>query len=215
MKKLLKKIALLPLFCGLILTSACSNDDENGNDNNNNDIPTSWFDGTITATVVNGNDYDDLIDEIVAWAWANYDYSDDGNEIIARGNWANGGFTITLPATLGDRFLFPGGEEIEDDFETITVSDRNLRISLFEGIRFDAEGIGGFRKYREDENSRREMIIVYADRDATVIGTEGLYTFQISLKRGWNKVYVTERYRGELIQTTEPISGLRWHFFRD
>ena len=40
MKKMIKKLALLPLFCGLLLTSACSNDDDNNNGNKL--VGTTW-----------------------------------------------------------------------------------------------------------------------------------------------------------------------------
>jgi len=209
MKKLLKKLALLPLFCGLVLTSACSNDDENGN---GNDIPTSWFDGTITATVVNGNDYNDLISRVGAVTRAN-----NSLETIATSAWSSGGFTITLPETLESRFLWSIESEFED-MPHVIISDRNARISSAEIEAFDDQNnvVGVFMNIREDENLFVMTILAYADRDVSQIGSDGYdQTWNLSLRRGWNKIYVIERETatgGEVLFTTEAVNGLRWHF---
>jgi len=228
MKKLLKKLALLPLFCGLVLTSACSTDEENGNGNGSNDIPTSWFDGTFTATVVNGNAYNDLIDKI--GVFISIDTNDNWiNEKIATGTWSNGGFTISLPTTLDSRFLWLLGDIYGTTF---TFSDRNARIThFFDGtprIRaFDSDGnlLGFLWNELEGENWWVDMEIVYADRDVTIIGTytysceyEGwteTETWSVSLRRGWNKIYIVDKSTEtswDILFTTEPISGLRWYF---
>ena len=57
MKQTLKLLTLFISFCGLLLTASCNKEKDE-------EIPTSWFDGTITAIVENGNDYDDLIDNM-------------------------------------------------------------------------------------------------------------------------------------------------------
>jgi len=41
MKKVLKKLALLPLFCGLLVTSSCNSD--NDNEDTNQLVGTTWF----------------------------------------------------------------------------------------------------------------------------------------------------------------------------
>ena len=220
MKKLLKKLALLPLFCGLILTSACSNDDENGNDNNN-DIPTGWFDGTITATVVDGNEYNDLISGVEA---VGLTFVDGGDiETIATGTWANGGFTITLPATLDNRFLFRIGDEFESDPDLLdfTVSNMDAMATIFDGIAIraldsDGNSLGSIWHYRENASSH----IIYVDRDVIISGTfyyDGFSeVWNISFRRGWNKLYIVERETAtgfEELRTTEYISGFRWYFW--
>jgi len=210
MKKLLKKLALLPLFCGLVLTSACSNDDENGND-----IPTSWFDGTITATVVNGNDYNDLIRRIVALCVEN-------NEEIASGTWLNGGFSITLPATLPNDMLFSLYEEAGAG---VIISNRDAKIiETVAFLAFDSEGHNvGVLIYGDLEIM---VAFTYADRDVTVtggftnddFGFSFSVTHNVSLKRGWNKVFGTERTTEtgiEVSTSTQPINGLRWHFVEE
>ena len=211
MKKLLKKLALLPLFCGFILTSACSNDDENSNDNNN-DIPTSWFDGTITATVVNGNDYNDLIYRVVARICCCFGET-------TSGSWSNGGFTLTLPATLDSRYL---ADWFENE-ENIVMSDRNARMNRELDLRAynsDGEEVGDFMLSKEDGDKFVWVFFVYTDRDVTITGTtndsEIQLIYNLSLKRGWNRVYITDLeiengLRRDISST--PISGLRWHFY--
>jgi len=205
MKKLLKKLALLPLLCGLVLTSACSNDDENGND-----IPTSWFNGTITATVVNGNDYNDLIDRV--GVFVEFDSNDNWiNEKIAIDTWSNSGFTITLPTTLDRRLLWQVGDGFGD---LVVVSDANAWMNdMFEIKALDNDNsvIGSFLNIRTNENSMVSAFIVYADRDFTIIGTDYGDTWNISLKKGWNKVYVTET-ETSWMASTQAVSGLRWYF---
>jgi len=205
MKKLLKKLALLPLFCGLVLTSACSNDDDNGNDNNN-DIPTSWFDGTITATVVNGNDYNDLISSVVYGT--------------ATGIWSNGGFTITLPTIPLDQLTaitIPG----------LIISDNNTRIYEATFIRgLDSEGnlVGELHHIKEEENSFAGANFIYVDRDVTITGLlfiddEGYFVsegdfplrWNVSLKKGWNWMYFTTDETGAEM-STRAVSGMRWYF---
>ena len=110
MKKTLKLLTLSTLFCGLLLTASCNKN--NDNEENGNEIPTSWFNGTITAVVENGNDYNSVIKRVFAmllyeyldeeeWLWAEV-YA-----VIAFGNYVNSGFTITLPNSLNDKYLFP------------------------------------------------------------------------------------------------------------
>jgi len=226
MKKLLKKLALLPLFCGLLLTSACSDNDLYDDDGT---LTSGWFDGTFTAIVQGGSNYNDLIDSVIATKW--WDTGDDwGNEIIAQGNWSNGSFTMTLPETVDSRFLFRAGDEFPD---FLTISDGNARISDGLGFRaIDANRciVGSLWKaYTETENTLEGFFIVFADRDVTITGEytytdtwEGVtYTdtdvWNVSLRRGWNWVResgkrIEENHWQYEITTMSPPSGLRWHF---
>ena len=203
---------------------SCS-DDENGNN-----IPTSWFDGTLTAVIQNGSSYNNLIDSVIGvglWETAN----DWGSEIIAQGSWSNGSFTITLPETLDSRFLFRINDEV-GDLSTVTISDRNAGIANVRFGAVDANSciVGSFHEpYVERENAWEEFFIVFADRDVTITGEytwtdtwEGVtYTdtevWNVSLRRGWNWLRGAEREVRENhwqfeITTMSPPSGLRWHF---
>jgi hypothetical protein len=214
MKKTLKQIALLPLFCGLLLTVAC-----NKNDDKDDETPSGWFNGVITAVVENGNNYNSLIGKVSAMVeFYNEATRDWVVEEIASGNWSNGGFTLTLPATLDDKFL---RNLVAGDIPTgITISDRNAKVS--EGIWFRAYNsdgschVGSFWYSKKDENSDAEVIFTYADRDVIITSTareDEIYN--VSLKRGWNKIYITTMrnqggWRVEI--STKAVGGLKWHF---
>jgi len=184
--------------------------------------PGGGFDGRIVATVVNGSNYNALISSVGVFAEFETPAGWWDDEQIATGTWSNGGFTVTLPTTLQDRFLF----NLDDilDLDNFTVSDRTARVSMLNGLWIDAFGsngdiIGSFWNNRETENSWAAMFFMYADRNVTITGTDQgamwRETTNLSLRRGWNRVFIEERdsMGWELsVVTTTPISGLRWYF---
>ena len=177
----------------------------------------------ITAVVENGNAYNGIISRVV-FAKSYYTTTGErryGGE-IASTNYSNGGFTLTLPAVLDDKFLYTF-----EEYGNIKVSDENAKISDFEG---------GARGY----DSNNEMIhridlvgknndlftfvfFVYADRDVTITGSHerecgSSETLNVSLKRGWNRVYSTAKYTENVSKyeiSTKSVSGLKWYFFDD
>jgi len=216
MKKTLKQFALLPLFCGLLLTVAC-----NKNDDKDVEIPNSWFNGVITAVVENGSNYDELFEKVVVTVW---DRMAGNSEKIASGNWYNGGFALTLPSTLDNNFLENFGD-LEHYMDGIQVSDKNANFTNDTPIfwAYDNEGnrVGGrFKLSKEDQNSYTEVLFMYADRDVRVIGSqkeisdegeEYIEIWNVSLKKGWNKVYATQHEnRGEI--STQAVSDMNWYF---
>jgi len=217
--KTLKQLALLPLFLGLVLTTACTEQYENGNgtdngyynggDNGNGDTP---FNRTITAVVENGNNYNNLISRVAITLWTD---DDDSEHTIATGTWSNGGFTITLPETLNTKFLTPVLEAFDQD-QTIDISDISARWAVWNGFRAYNEqgrrvgrihnkmgGCAGWNDVMCGDNTcwahAFEMFFVYADRDVTTAGEltfnneYGSSTFNINmqLRAGWNKLYQT------------------------
>jgi len=226
MKETLQKLALLPLFVGLFVMTACNS---NNNDLWYDDIPSGRFDGTITAVVQDGDMFNDLIEEVIAiMYWEQGEES--GQEVIATGEWSEGGFTITLPTTIDSRFLFRIGDEFDGD--GIMISDRNARMSS--GIYFgainadfdpndpDGDGfIGGFEYYLSTQNLSAWAYFVYVDRNVTITGvrtwegSDERDIYSVFLERGWNKIFDVSRQvagRRENTFTTEPISGLVWDF---
>jgi len=226
MKETLQKLALLPLFVGLFVMTACN---DNSNDLWYDDIPSGRFDGTITAVVQDGSVFNPLIQNVVAvMYWEQGD--DDGNEeVIAIGEWSDGGFTITLPAILNNRFLFSIGDVFDD--HGLMVSDRDARVSEpvyfyavnanFDPNNLDDDGIvGSFWYALESQNLSADVFFVFADRNVTITGTIALGAndralYSIFLERGWNKIYEIDRRTAtgwDYVSTTEPISGLNWSF---
>jgi len=205
----MKRLLLLPLFLGLLLTVSCT-ENENGHENP--------FNRTITATVVNGNNYNDLISNVVATLWVN-----DRNHTIATGTWSNGGFTITLPQTINTALLLPIFYDVP---QGLNVSNRAARL---QGVSIRAhdeqQRERGSVVYGTADRSS-QMGLLYADRDVTITGTEplfdatdggqvpnGRYTiWNLQLRTGWNRVYIIAKSEQVEYISTESISGLRWYF---
>jgi len=252
MKKTLKLLTLSTFFCGLLLTASCNKDKDK-------EIPTSWFNGTITAVVENGNDYNSVVKRVAAIV--GYGYFDEeewlhGYDAIAFGNYTNGGFTITLPSSLNDKYLFPIWWD--DVPETINISDPAVRAAYifdpgFVAIpsasgewEFDWEGsfVGWLHYATVNLNESDDYPVSYADpifvdRDVTITGTyeneseweqngekfieKWSEEWSVSLKKGWNWLYITENrtetktatgteIRHTYKYTTKAISGLKWHY---
>ena len=172
---------------------------------------------TITVTVEGGSDLDldAKIDEVRVFAIDNeYDYV-----LIATGAFVNGGFVVTLPADLDDRFL---GELFEDGIpEGIEVSDPSVKIS--KDVRFiaykDGEEVGRFYFGTDGLMS----MINYANGHVDISGIDenwgsiDTYT-DFSLKPGWNFLYgaclddpITYSETCTLT-TIAPTSDAKWFF---
>ena len=192
--------------------SGC-NDKENPKDD---DLATSTV-KTITAQVEGGSNLNSKIDEVRAFA----DYLSGSSwidEEIAKGSFANGGFTITLPDNLADKFL-----EVCNFPEGINVSDKTVKRT--EEVWFLAykggEPVGRF--WYESDNS--EAMPVFVDGNVEITGTvsekdiDGTWnrTYSLSLKTGWNLIYFTYSYDesskiGTTTTTTKDPGGLKWFF---
>jgi len=223
--KTLKQLALLPLFFGLVLTTACSENYDNGNgtdngyyngdDNGNGDRP---FNRTITAVVENGNNYNDLISKVAIRIWA-----DGIHHTIATGTWANGGFTTTLPETVSTEFLLTLRYNISQD---VNISDASARVAETIINAYDEQQRDRGRVAYGTADLRSQMILLYVDRDVTITGADphfddtndeqipnGRYTiWNLQLRAGWNRIYFIVKDEQTNYVSTEPISGLRWHF---
>jgi len=218
-----KNLTILTIAVVVIGVLSCDRDNDNGNGNGTKPAPF-----TITAVVYNGNDYNNLISGVVAKSITR-SYA---MEVIASANYFNGGFTITLPATLDDKFLFSNPFS-RLEASGFTISDKNARVThFFDGMTVlansgDNEIIGLF-VHRDLNNfdAHLEGFFMYADRDVTITGTHrsvtpgGLNhteTWLVFLRKGWNKVYfkgTSEEQEITSMYVTEPIFGeLNWYFF--
>jgi len=230
--KTLKRFVLLPLFCGLLLTTACTEQYENdngidngyynGDDNGNGDTP---FNRTITAVVENGNNYNDIISTVAITLW---DY-DGRPHTIATGTWSNGGFTITLPETLNTALLYPIFYDTPQD---LNISDPSARWRDVWVRAYDEQqrNRGQFSYWSGDDDAYSGLYLFYVDRDVTITGTQpyfndsdygeptigGYEVWNVQLRAGWNRIYVTRKIEERIFYISiEPISGLRWHFNYD
>jgi len=204
-----------------VVFAGCKKDDDDK-------LVSDAFDGKITATVENGAAYNSQFSMVAAVVYTD---TEPWYEILATGTYANGGFTITLPATLDAKYLETFEEFSEDGIPAgINVSDKNAKV--LSGLSLAAANSNGSSNSgliygKVGSNSYTMVTFMYADRDVTVTGSykeelEGGYTDEehanVSLKKGWNRVYMTSTEtktsdKSEI--TTKPVSGVKWYFEED
>ncbi|MDR1172831.1 MAG: hypothetical protein LBL24_10285 [Bacteroidales bacterium] len=195
MKKYFLNVGFLCLCAGFVFVG-CNKDDD--------DLETSVVaDNKITVTVDAPN---------VAVVKARMDdYEGDGDATMDECDYSNGGFALTLPATLDAEYLEP----LVDVFPSgISVSDKNTKMGdlLIYGHNADGASIGAF--YYGSNTCNGEY--TYVDRNVTITGSytdgDGYKTvFNVSLVKGWNIVYSTETEKICTVTTSNP-GGLSWYF---
>lgn len=206
MKLNLLKTAIVCLFT-VVAISSCKKDDDGET------IPSGSIRNTITVTI--GNGYDDIIDSVKAETW------DVGNHIVlAKTEYKNGGFTITLPDSVSSQYL-PSlfGDEIP---EGITASNGNVKSA---GVRLYAYKSDIRENYFRLRSGDWNGGLVYIDGDSYITGTstdymeEEDYTiisiYSLNLKKGWNIVYERETRTENSVtyeRTTAAPAGAKWYF---
>jgi len=214
LKKMKKKFLNFGLLLALGLTTtvfnSCDKDDDNNGSANSDNA------SKITATnVVNSLTQIKTVKAIAYWESGN-DY---GSDAIAQAPYQNSGFTLELPATLENKYL----RTIADDFEEITISDRNFKSCFLEspnGYNRDDNKIGYFYLSGRNDDNWHYIFWMYADRDVTIkgehkeineeYGSEYIEKFNLILNKGWNIVYISyvidtesSKYgRGDLLTLT-------------
>ena len=132
----------------------------------------------------------------------------------------NGGFKLTLPQTVDDKYLYE-----REWFAELTVSDPKAKIAFIQICGYSTAGAivgyfdligGGTQTYSWGE-------YVYADRDFTVTGEcihyfeneVRTYNYNYSFKKGWNIRYGTFCYNSRVEdRTTEKPSNVnvKWEW---
>jgi hypothetical protein len=182
---------------------------------------------TITAVNENGTDYGRKIETVKAEA---YSESDDEYITLASAPYTNGGFTLKLPESLNDKFLYNFADDyLDDDYEGITLSNPNVKGCEVDLTAYESDDdIGSF--YHRTENSEWNGELYYVEADLSITGfhTDEYGTSKYStkfsnfyLKKGWNIMYFkhTEKRNssGEFESeerefTTQVPEGAKWHF---
>ena len=202
----LSKACIVLLAAGFIF-SGCKKDDD--------EIPSSAFDGKLTAKVENASEFASA-SKIMARTWS-------GAE-IATATCSGGSFTLTLPPSPEAKFL----KEISS-----ALSDLIGLLNL--GTEFSFEGdinpkcviVDTFEAYDGSNNWVADLVYaklgnpsstytnyIYVDMDIKIDGStsEGVQ-ISISLKKGWNTVYVTYNSTTDKeAWSTKEVSGLKWFF---
>ncbi|MDR1199709.1 MAG: hypothetical protein LBK94_11990 [Prevotellaceae bacterium] len=207
MKKKFFMMAFVSLFAVAALCS-CSKDDENENE-------TGAIQNIITAAVENGASYSEIIDTVKAEVEDYYG----SDAIIARAPYTNGGFTLTLPASLSAQYL-SAADYIP---QGITVSNPNVKGGSV-GLYAYKSGFEAGEFYYGTNNCMGQLI--YVDGDVIITGSSTVtygatFTIKINvhLKEGWNMVYAkltpkaNDSYETEL--TIKVPAGAKWHFDSD
>ncbi|KAA6337093.1 hypothetical protein EZS27_014805 [termite gut metagenome] len=216
-----KQVFFLMAMAVAVMASGCDKLEEDGTKGGDTSTPF-----VIQATVSTGGV---AVDTVKAFIWQ-YDEATDTESSfeVASGVYKNGGFTLNLPATVPAQYLQFWGENVPDG---INISDSNAKgaslgdIEAYKGT----ERVGEFEQWvRINANTEIRSQFMYVDRDVTITGS---YTEKygdwieteidnLSLKKGWNKVYV-KHVESEINKTsttevtnTEP-GGLQWHFEND
>ncbi|GHV66614.1 hypothetical protein FACS1894199_10410 [Bacteroidia bacterium] len=169
-------------------------------------VPNTDGSATLTVIVENGNSYNSTIS--TAKLFIRPDGGDDVE--IVSGNYANGGFTINLPATLNaslvENLEFPEAFTVSDSTAKVTGLRTSFRIYGYK----DSEIVGRFYCKSGDYDVK----LFYADKDVNISGqilredrNDSIYN--LSLKKGWNLVYVLETSDTYEVTTTSQ-GELKW-----
>ncbi|MCL2683395.1 MAG: hypothetical protein FWE63_07960 [Bacteroidales bacterium] len=218
MKKILSLMAIVAIV--MVVFTNCSKTKTN----NRPQDPVLY---TIIAQVENGADYNDIFSRVRATI---NDPESWDLLTLASANWANGGFTISIPAVVNSQYLnFFYDEDVPFDFSNDSV--KVAFISYFEG--FSSTSDWNYNDWVDDfihgkivfdlvslSISMTEVQYIYADGAVTVTGSadnEGVQmTANISLNAGWNIMYTTMRlslddFSMSVELTTTPVADCKWY----
>ena len=214
--------AVLTLGSNKIAVSGFSDANMNGQYSNPDlSLVSSLFDGTLTGTAENISGNDSIYSRVMA-TLVPPDY-DDSRWIVAQGTYANGAFSITLPATPPTLLLnkitdFFAGQQV---FGYINkVSDENAQICAVDEIAAATKvnEDGSFSKrnlyYGKIDNlAQTTVIFVYCDRDVSIVESNQFQTTSVMLKKGWNKIYRTQPFNSQKSTvSTKEMEDLKWFF---
>jgi hypothetical protein len=157
-----------------------------------------------------------------------YDWVDDRYPLYLPGSGGtvvNGKFTLNLPSRVADEYLIPAS----DDFpSTVSLSPSDIKVLYQEGFELvtgsdesDESFLGWLSFEKETETEIDVISYIYSSKAGTVAGTAttggGTEIYNLTLKQGWNPVYVhgedtTKEYSLTTDATGMP-SDMQWEFF--
>jgi len=222
-KQWLSMFVIAALVVAAVSTSCNNNGDEDEDENGSE----AGVVTQITATVDNASQYSDVVKVKL-----NVIDSNIGCYLtLAESELKNGGFTLQLPGTVPERFLFPI-DEVHFFFllllldDELTYSDNNAKVlDLPYFIGYNSAGrhnsIFEIRsKYNSGTGAGSRKYYIYSDRDVNVSGsgtspTDGGPDFVVSvdlkLKKGWNVYYSVTApsppFMNMEVRTSPAISG--------
>jgi len=205
-----KKYALL-LIAGVVICSmSCKKDSKDDGGEGSGFV-------IEAKNVINGNDDIVTVKAIME--------TDDDLYDLATGKYKNGGFKITLPTPLNNKYLLGVEEDLE---EGVTVSDPNAKIggvSYISGYDKNNHEIDLFQCLGVASNGYWYIFYTYVDRDVAITGSytyedDELYetgVYDMALKKGWNVTYcmieMIDYYTCNYIMTTEKPSNIDFNWY--
>ena len=190
MKKLNLFFILAVTLC---ITAGCEKDNRNGGSLK------------IEAKVVNGNDYNNLIDEVrvitthIFYPW----YEVQPTEIVTC-KYNNGGFTLTLPKKI-----------IESAYTFIRDGQTSMTASIHANFYAykNNECVGEFAYCSLDSNYVVRYFYAFKDGDEPISFFEHLSGIVLKFKKGWNTVYFSKYTQyGYDPHSEKPNVELNWYF---
>jgi hypothetical protein len=211
MKKIIMTMAAF--ICAVTVFTGCNKDDD---DSGSSSIT------SISATVESGSSYNSSIETVKAMVDV-----DDVYSAIASGKYNNGGFSINLPQTVDDQYLEKMTTDMPDGIKVSDSQAKGCGIEL-KGYKSDQE-VGTFQyTLTNDTDAGNEGAYVYVDKNTTISGSysETLWgvtikaVYDLSLKKGWNIVYMQTTASATDLSATmkisnEKITGLKWFFIEE
>ena len=128
---------------------------------------------------------------------------------IGEGTFSNGRININLSQTGAPQST----RWYNFDHPDITNSNPSARVTMYDGIvGYDADGeVLGWFAYRNLE-SQAYGYLTYSDSDVIVEG-HSTNPWRVSLKAGWNIVYVKRSVNVPWLYDTSDPGGMRWHYW--
>lgn len=143
----------------------------------------------------------------------------DDDIIIAQTSYQNNGFSLQLPITLNDIYLYSFSEWDSE----ISISDRTakyLALSNLYAYDIDDDRMGSFYYEYEKSNEWGAILWMYVDKNVTISGSEiGSYesvSYNLNLQKGWNIVYYAETDTEDyavLTYTSQKPSGVTFQWY--
>ncbi len=208
MTKFKNVFLLAALAVSAVSFTSCDKESDNENENNNNNNNTQTADTLVISatgvTLPNGetvNTVKALVSGTVS--------------VIATGTYANGGFTLTLRTPTAAQV-----DTVKKSMaSTITVTPADAKGTRVDEIRaYSGETlVGSFHHYKRDGGVTTSVTFYYVDKATILNGSatdsDGITMnfSNLSLQKGWNKVYQTVNGQTVGFTTTEP-AGLAWGF---
>ena len=195
-------LCVVVALAGAAMMTSCNGEDDNEDETIATSVVTS-----INAEVTGLN-------PSVTAVKVGFKSEGEGGETIFRtigeGTFSNGRININLSQT--------GAPQVRrwynfDDDDAITSSNPNARVTMYEGIiGYDANGkILGWFEYQHIARQSYGYL-TYSDSDVTVTGASlSNTTWRVSLKTGWNIVYVTRFGPTWEFATSDP-GDLSWYW---